>query len=70
PDGVRILIDDRIKSCRLFLERKCPNQLLIEKAYLFPQILDPKHLQECQELAQSCEIEKMRNRDKLSKRGV
>ncbi len=32
-------IYDRLNSCNLFAEKKCPQQQLLEKLCLFPQIL-------------------------------
>jgi hypothetical protein len=48
------MLEHRINSCQLFAEKKCPNQLTMERAYLIPQFLDPKQLQQYQDLARSC----------------
>ena len=44
-------------------EEKCPNQLMMEKAYLIPQLLDPKQVQECQKLARSCNCDAMSSKE-------
>ena len=49
-----IVIEHRIHSCQLFAEKKCPNQLTMERTYLIPRLLDPKQLQEYQKIARSC----------------
>jgi len=39
------MIDQRI-NCPLIAEKKYPHQLEMERAYLIPQLLDPKQLQD------------------------
>jgi hypothetical protein len=34
------MIDQRIDSCLTFYQRKCPHLTMMEKFYLFPQILN------------------------------
>ena len=34
------MIDKRINSCLTFYQRKCPHLIMMEKLYLFPQILN------------------------------
>lgn len=34
------MIDQRINSCLTFYQRKCPHLIMMEKLYLFPQILN------------------------------
>lgn len=48
------LLGDRINSCQLFEEKKCPKQLLLEGTNPIPQLLETKQFQECQQLARSC----------------
>ena len=43
-------LQERINSCQSFATGKCPNQRLMEKAYLIPQLLDPKELRACENL--------------------
>lgn len=48
------MIEAQIDSCPLFAEGKCPNQLLMERIYLFPQILTPEQLEEYENLCCLC----------------
>ena len=38
-----------INSCKCFAEGRCPNQRLMERAYLIPRLMDPVDLQACEE---------------------
>ncbi len=53
--GVSILIDDRLNSCPLFAKEKCPHQTIMERVYLFPQLIDTKDLSKYQSICLSCE---------------
>jgi hypothetical protein len=48
-------IQDRINSCELFREGKCPHQSIMERVYLIPQILDPEELRRLERLCCACE---------------
>jgi hypothetical protein len=34
------LIENRLNSCLLFNEMKCPHELIMQRVYLVPQLLD------------------------------
>jgi hypothetical protein len=48
-------VQDRINSCNLFREGKCPHQPIMERVYLFPQALDPEELRRLERLCCACE---------------
>jgi hypothetical protein len=43
-------LQERINSCKWFVEGRCPNQRLMERAYLIPQLMDPAELRSCEKL--------------------
>ena len=48
-------LQERINSCKCFAEGRCPNQLSMERAYLIPQLMDPRELQACERVLEACE---------------
>jgi len=48
------MLEDRINSCPFLAEGKCPDQLLMERIYLVPQIFTPEQLEECENLCCHC----------------
>jgi len=49
------LIDDRLNSCLVFGDGKCPQQRDTERVYLIPQLIDTKDLSKYQSICLSCE---------------
>lgn len=47
-------IQERINSCKLFREGKCPYQPMMEKVYLISQVLDPEELRRCEGRCCAC----------------
>jgi len=47
-------IEEKLMSCLLFADRKCPHQLLMERLYLVPQILTPEQFEEYENLCCPC----------------
>jgi hypothetical protein len=48
-------LQERINSCRYFAAGICPNQRLMERAYLIPQLMDRSELMRCEQLLCLCE---------------
>jgi hypothetical protein len=48
-------LQERISSCRHFAAGTCPNQPLMERAYLVPQLMDRSELARCERLLCPCE---------------
>jgi hypothetical protein len=48
-------LQERISSCKYFAAGTCPNQTLMERAYLIPQLMDRSELARCEQLLCSCE---------------
>jgi len=42
-------LQEHINSCKCFAEGRCPNQSVMERAYLIPQLMDRVDLQACEE---------------------
>jgi len=49
------LVDNRINSCQPFAGARCPHQTIMERVYLFPQIIDTKDLSKHHSICLSCE---------------
>jgi hypothetical protein len=47
-------LEERFNSCKCFVSGKCPAQRLMERAYLVPQLLDPRELSAYENLC-NCE---------------
>ena len=47
-------IERKITLCSVFADRKCPHRLLLERLYLFPQILTPEQLEDSENLCCAC----------------
>jgi hypothetical protein len=45
----------RLSSCPSFGAGKCPYQLLMERAYLIPQLMKPGELAACERILRACE---------------
>ena len=58
------MLEHRINSCHFFREQQCPNQLMMERAYLVPQLLDSEQFQECLKLHLSCKCFEMSGKEK------
>ena len=54
-EGIVMLVDNRINSCQPFAETRCPHQTIMERVYLFPQIIDTKDLSKHHSICLSCE---------------
>jgi hypothetical protein len=48
-------LQERISSCNYFAAGTCPNQSLLERAYLVPQLMDSSELARCEQLLCPCE---------------
>jgi hypothetical protein len=48
-------LQQRINACKCFAEGRCPNQRLLERAYLIPQLMDPRELQACERALEACD---------------
>lgn len=48
-------LQERINSCRHFAAGTCPNQPLMERAYLIPQLMDRSELMRCERLLCPCD---------------
>jgi hypothetical protein len=48
-------LQERISSCKYFAAGTCPNQSLLERAYLVPQLMDRSELARCERLLCPCE---------------
>ena len=61
-----ILIYHRISSCQPFTEARCLQQIIMERVYLVPLLIDPKSVSECQTICLSCEqyVEVIRQDDR------
>jgi hypothetical protein len=62
-------LDERIGSCRYFAAGTCPNQPLMERAYLIPQLMDRRELMRCERLLCPCDHE-IASREKSIDPGV
>jgi len=60
--GVIASIDKRIRSCPLFAEGRCPNQLAMERMYLIPQLLRRRQFLEYLNMHCPCEHDAMPDR--------
>ena len=49
------MIDQRINSCLTFYQRKCPHLIMMEKLYLFPQILNAIDIELAESNCLDCE---------------
>ncbi len=50
-----MLVDDRINSCQPFAERRCQHQTIMERVYLFPQLIQTKNFLKYHSICFSCE---------------
>jgi len=50
-----MLLDNRINTCQPFAETRCPHQTIMERVYLFPQLIDTKDLSRHHSICLSCE---------------
>lgn len=48
-------LQERINSCRYFAAGTCPNQPLMERAYLIPQLMDRSEIVRCERLLCPCD---------------
>jgi hypothetical protein len=48
-------VQERLSSCPSFGAGDCPHQLLLERAYLIPQLMKPEELKMCERLILECE---------------
>ncbi len=48
-------LEERISSCKYFAAGTCPNQPLMERAYLIPQLMDRRELMRCERVLCPCD---------------
>lgn len=49
-----MVIENRLNSCELFSEGKCPYELIMQRVYLFPQLLDAVEAKEYKMTCHKC----------------
>jgi hypothetical protein len=53
---VVILAENRINSCQLFSESRCPHQTEMERLYLIPQLLDADKIEAYENTCYPCAL--------------